>query len=656
MNITKTSAVFTATLAVSTLILPISGTQAESIQVMRDAAQRQIAHGIQTVPKETNRRSRGLKGPNPFLSQVIDPTKVNFSGWRKRVESQARAAQITRNAAQNRAQDLQPILVDELEPANLSGLNDTLASGERINGFGTSANPKVRVLGTLAPPRDVPTSTPTITEDDGAIPLANQSGVATSFGAMQVNGLIGDGPHGSAGIDSGDGSGDFDFYSVDLSAGQSVTADVDVTGDFDSVLVVYDATGEVVATNDDDGETVASKLTYTPTEAGTFYVMVAGFGPETALPEDPFDSASGLGVGSEGEYELLITTATPDIDVYAVDLKAGDVIGATINGAGDRLTVFENGGFEVIGSSLDFSAFYPDSSPLPGDGNAVLAYTAAVDARHYIAISGNEGDYDATFEVYRAGLENESSGSVQTILLDFDGARVQTNVFGGSGGQREITGLAGFLGGWGLGPNDEEALIDAIVEVVNENLKQDMIERGFNDNFNVEIVDNRDGQVEFGTDQVSRVVIGGSIEESGIGAIGIASSIDPGNFGYEDDALVLLDLLSAPAPDPNSINTHLAENAENRIKLIAVAVGNSVSHEAGHFLGNYHTDQFNDQANIMDQGGNLPNVIGAGVDQLLGTNDDVDVDFRLDDFVSDGGLTGAEDTLNNTAFGLTAAD
>ena len=55
----------------------------------------------------------------------------------------------------------------------------------------------------------------------------------------------------------------------------------------------------------------------------------------------------------------------------------------------------------------------------------------------------------------------------------------------------------------------------------------------------------------------------------------------------------------------------------------------------------------------MDQGGNLPNILGAGTDELLGTGDDVDVDFGLDILVPNEGLTGIEDTLNNTAFGLT---
>ena len=657
MKMKKKYAALIAILVFATVTLPMAETQPASSITLRNAMQRQVALGIQTVPKAPRKAgaltSKFLQGTNPFLSQVIDPTKVDFFGWRVAVEAKAHSAQKIRNTLQNNhlTQTLQPLLANELESEALSGLNDTLTTGEPINGFGINANPKAQVLGTLAPPRNVPTNFPTFTEDDGAIPLANQSGVATNFGAMRTSGIIGDGPHGSA----ASGTGDFDFYSVELSAGQSVIADTDIIGILDSVLVIYNAAGTVVATNDDDGESLASKLTYTPTEAGTFYIMVTGLGTGTSLPEDPLDPASGLGVGSEGEYDLLITTSLPDVDVYALDLRAGDVIGATLNGAGNQLQIFDTSGTEVIGSSQDLSSLYPDSSPLPGGGNAVLAYTVSVDGRYFIAINGNQGTYNATLEVYRAGLENKPRRSVQTILLDFDGARVQTSKFDSGSGVRDLTGLTSFLDSWGLEPKDENALIDAIVQVVNENLRQDLIERGLNQYFNVEIVDNRHAGIEFGEDYVSRVIIGGTIEETGIATIGVASSIDPGNFGYEDDAIVLLDLLSAPPPEANSLNTYLAASVEGRIKLIAIGIGNIVSHEAGHFLGNYHTDQFNQTPNIMDQGGNLPNKIGAGADQLLGTIDDVDVDFGLDKFVLNEGSTGIHDTLNNSAFGLTGS-
>ncbi len=686
MEMKKRRVVFAAGLVFSVMAIPIAGAQDQDFK-LKNAMKKQVALGLQAVPKAftdptiraaslgmqvvpkvlftdlTIRAAplRTLPGPNPFLSKVIDLTKVDFYSWRMAVASQAVAAQKARNAARGdfRVSDLQPVFIDELEPDSLSGLNDTLATKELVKGFGTDANPKARIFGALAPLSDVYTEFPSFAEfdgvdgaDDGAIPFANETGVATSFGAIQTSGTIGDGFHGSV----ASGTGDFDFYSVELLAGQSITADTDITETLDSVLVIYNSAGEVVAVNDDDGVTTASKLTYTPTEAGTFFIMVSGFGEGTILPGDPFDPASGLGVGSEGAYELLITTAKPDIDVYAVDLRAGDVLGATLQGAGNQLQVFDPSGTEVIGSSQDLSALYPVASPLPGGGNAVVAYTASVEAQHFIVIRGNaEGGYEANFEVYRAGLENEPRGSVQTILLDFDGARVQTSVFDGPG-QRDFTGLAGFLGGWGLSSDDENLLIDAIVKVVKENLHDDLKRRGLNEAFGVKIFDSRNPYIEFGSDQVSRVVIGGTIQESGIETLAAASSIDPGNFGYEDDAFVLLDLLSAPAPDPYSINTFFAANTEDRIKFIAIGLGNLVAHEIGHYLGNYHTDEANATLDLMDQGGNLANILGVGDDLLFGTDDDIDIDFGRDDFSPFEGLTGMEDTLNNSAFGLTAND
>jgi hypothetical protein len=77
-----------------------------------------------------------------------------------------------------------------------------------------------------------------------------------------------------------------------------------------------------------------------------------------------------------------------------------------------------------------------------------------------------------------------------------------------------------------------------------------------------------------------------------------------------------------------------------------------VSHEAGHFLGSFHVDQFDAQANLMDQGGNFPLLYGVGPDGVGGTADDPDVDFGNDTFNPFEGFTGTEETLIRTAFGL----
>ena len=63
------------------------------------------------------------------------------------------------------------------------------------------------------------------------------------------------------------------------------------------------------------------------------------------------------------------------------------------------------------------------------------------------------------------------------------------------------------------------------------------------------------------------------------------------------------------------------------MRFVGTAIGNIVAHEAGHFLGSFHVDNFNTVPNLMDQGGNFPLLFGVGPDDVGGTADDRDVDF-----------------------------
>ena len=102
---------------------------------------------------------------------------------------------------------------------------------------------------------------------------------------------------------------------------------------------------------------------------------------------------------------------------------------------------------------------------------------------------------------------------------------------------------------------------------------------------------------------------------------------------------MLLDILSDPATEEGdpSLNNYLTP-ASDRVGFIGRAVGNVVAHEAGHFFGNFHVDQFNDVANLQDQGGNFPFLYGVGPDGIGGTADDPDVDFGEDTFNPERGL------------------
>jgi hypothetical protein len=523
-----------------------------------------------------------------------------------------------------------------------------------VTGFGTGAKQysKIRVLGSLD---NEPISTPNVpaaAEDNGSIPLAGDTGIGSIRNGAVIDSQIGDGPHGRQ---TGDGSNDFDFYKLTAPAGKTLTLKTATpTGPLDTVLLLFAPDGTLLAANDDFGTALDSQITYNVTAAGTFYLAVAAY---SGLPADPFDSGSGGGIGdptppTEGPYTLTLTSYSVDKDFFAIKLRPGDVLGASVKGSPSYLTVYDTTPREVHGSDQDASFIYPLASPLPGGGNAVTDYVATKAGWHYVGVASGSGAYDITVEAYRPPLQGATPN--QTLYLDFDGARVNTGIFGGAG-QRDLSPFAAFLASWGLTRADEDALIDAVTAGVTENIKKDLQASGLNAKFKLKIKNSKDNPDPWGQANVSRIVVGGTIDESGVDTIGIAQSIDPGNFETEETALVLLDVLSAPAGDSEaSLNTYLTPES-NRIAFLGQALSNVISHEAGHFFGDFHTDNQDAMPNLMDAGGTgFATLFGVGPDGVGGTADDVDVDFGDSAFLPAEGFVGTEDTLGRIVFGVTS--
>jgi hypothetical protein len=586
-------------------------------------------------------------GPNPYLALVPDATKVDYAGWAAYLKGQAGAKAAARRMSSAFARPAAaPIAVDEEEPDGTSGSNDTPATAQQIAGFGTgpSKAPKMRILGSLDNEQITVTSIPPSTEDDGAIPLAADTGIDATRGGVTTTGTVGDGPHGSAGT----GTNDYDYYKLTVEAGKVITVTTATpTGSLDTVALLYDAAGNLVASNDDFSG-LDSRLQYRAPASGAYYAAVVGY---RGIPLDPFDPALGTGGGSEGPYTVTITAGAVDTDFFAIKLRAGDVVGASVAGSATYLTVYDTTPREVHGSEQDASFIYPMDSPLPGGGKAVTDYVATEAGWHYVGVAAGSGTYDITVEGYRPPLQG--ARPTQTLFLDFDGARVNTGVFGGTGNV-QLSPFSAFVAKWGLTNADRDALIDAVVAAVTENIRQDMIDSGLNSRFALKIQNSKDDPDPWGKANVSRVIVGGTIAESGVDTIGIAQSIDPGNFETEETALVLLDVLSDPAGGPASLNTYLTP-ASDRIAFVGHALGNVVAHESGHFFGDFHTDNRDDQANIMDAGGTgFDTLFGVGPDGIGGTADDPDVDFGDDAFLPAEGFTGTEDTLGRIAFGVTS--
>lgn len=501
-------------------------------------------------------------------------------------------------------------------------------------------------------------------EDEGSISLATETDLVAG-NAVVVDSEIGDGLFG----ESGTGSGDIDFYVVrNVVAGQTITVDLDTPvpfGPLDPYVEIYDSNGVFLAANDDGDPSSSydSFLTFTAPDDGDYFISIAGFG--TFFLADPFDSSSGLGniFGlplDEGIYTATIGLDYVDEQEFVFLLKKGDVFGAAIEGAGSKLSIIDGTKTERQGSMQDLRFIMPDNSPLPAGDISVNHVADRFGFFKLTAEGRSNGPFSLRLEAALPTLKTGILGDVQTIFIDFDGATVDLSEslfpeLPPGDAVVTLSPLSAFLSGWGISDADEYALVDKIMSVINKSLVLDIKERGGNPFFKIELLNSRDHQDPFGLENVSRVIVGGTIDELGVSTIGIAQSIDVGNFDTSETAFVLLDLLSDPNPfNPNSLNSFPIDPSASIIDLVGIAVGEITAHEAGHYLGNWHTDQFNDQPNIMDQGGNLAfSIIGLGPDGIYGTGDDVDVGFGRDTYVPSEGLTGIENTMTSIAWGAT---
>lgn len=584
--------------------------------------------------------------PAPIDAQPSPP------GWPPTVPDDAKVPSDVAAGADGRSARTEPsssdgILVFERERRDRNGRNDEPATAQHLPRLGTGRGQvgDALIVGTVA---DVHPTAPIgpFPEDDGAFQLANPVGLSVERPGVRATAVIGDGPHGTV---EGDGTGDFDDYVIeDAVAGQVLTVDVDaraIGSGLDAFVAVSDMSGNIIAFNDDSPEVDSFLQVEIPAD-GDYIVGVTAFG---VLPADPFDSGSGPGARTEGAYELSLSyDFIDDVDVYRVDLRAGDVLGASVVDGARVLEVLDPSGAMVIGSGRDLSSNYPSDSPLRVAGNATLDHVAAVDGPHYLRVSRGPGRYRVDLRLRRPGLETASRSEHQILFLDFDGAAIDPSTFGTDSGT--LSPLADFLAGWDLGPDDRDALIDAIIATVTENLVEDVVERGGNPRFAVEIRNSRDDADPWGQANVSRLVIGGTREQLGTNTVGLAESIDPGNFDREETGVVLLDQLSAPAGSGLTTINDFAGPDTDMVAFAGRTVGFVASHEAAHYLGNWHTRPNNGVVSIMDT--QDVSQLGLGPDFTFGTADDVDVDLVTDEIIE--GRIGQEDTLTRTAFALSS--
>jgi len=373
----------------------------------------------------------------------------------------------------------------------------------------------------------------------------------------------------------------------------------------------------------------------------------------------------GDGPGEDNEIDVSASiTAADQIDVFAVELEEGDVLGlaAVSPGGFDSLMALGDPNAVAIKENdinNGLAGVLPPTSPLPFavfqfDSN--LTFVAPVAGTYFVQIipfaSGDTGSYTLQVRRARPNTETLMPAAEQIIFVDFDGATINAPaLFGGGNNPANLSPLSTFLSNWGLGAGDLDAVIDATLATIEARLNETS---SLSPNFSFELRNSRDDPDPFGNPNVSRLIIGGSQFQLGIGTIGIAEFIDPGNFGTEDTAVILLDTLSSAAGNAASVNSYGLGAGFTKAQAVGRAVGNIAAHEAGHYSGCFHTDPANGVFNIMDSGGTLislqRSLFGLGADLIFGTADDDVTGFMRDNYFANEGYRGFEETDVRTSW------
>ena len=191
--------------------------------------------------------------------------------------------------------------------------DDVMVDNPTINAVGDDFIEKLREAAARVPkdvlqqmievgcidPEDVPDDREDATDDHG-----NDIDDATAI-------RVGAGVRGAMDYD-----GDIDFFRFQAEQGQSYQIDVALGTLDDSIVELYDADGSLLDTNDDYGDTLASRLYWNAPSSGERYVAVEGFGIGTytltvSIVDDHGDTAEdGVGVASDRAALVALYNAT----------------------------------------------------------------------------------------------------------------------------------------------------------------------------------------------------------------------------------------------------------------------------------------------------------------------------------------------------------
>ncbi|WP_292995946.1 pre-peptidase C-terminal domain-containing protein [Nitrosomonas sp.] len=244
-------------------------------------------------------------------------------------------------------------------------------------------------------------------------------------------------------------SGDQDWFQVSLIAGQAYQFHLNsgsVSGLSDPYLTLYNASGSILASNNDGSDSLNSLITYAALESGTYYLGAransSGTGNYTvsaALMLDDFPATTAttgvvnIGGSTPGSIEL-----SGDQDWFQVSLMAGQIYqfrmnSASVSGLGDSFLTLYNASGSALASNDDGG----------GSLNSLITYTALESGAYYLgarAYSSGTGNYtvsaalvpdDFPATIVTTGVVNIGESATGTIEINGDQDWFQVTLMAG---------------------------------------------------------------------------------------------------------------------------------------------------------------------------------------------------------------------------------
>ncbi|MFL2770401.1 MAG: pre-peptidase C-terminal domain-containing protein [Rhodospirillaceae bacterium] len=226
---------------------------------------------------------------------------------------------------------------------------------------------------------------------------------------------------------------DQDWYAITLTADREYQFDLEGITLSDTFLTLRDSDGTTITTNDDGGSGLNSRITYTPTTSGTFYIIASGFadniGTYTISAQDISSTEEAIIPGitvSEGTTDALATTATTseiisgdsfegelssggDKDWIKIELTAGTTYTFALKGSGDGAGTLPDG-FLVLRDANGGFVVQDDDSGTNLD--ARIEYTAETSGTYYIAVRAFGQSQTGTYVLETSPGERTASDPV----------------------------------------------------------------------------------------------------------------------------------------------------------------------------------------------------------------------------------------------------